>query len=240
MSRRRAWGVVMAQEQPGFVRPPTTQEAVLAVLRQAILQGAVPPGTPLVQEEIAQRFRLSRVPVREALRRLEGEGHVVYRPRRGYVVAGLTPDDFAELSRLRELLETDAVRRTMARPGSCDLTAMRRLFRDLDAAARDHDPVAYARADRAFHLALVEPAGRAWLTRVVAQVWDACGPYLALLHAAPDHHARERPGYEALLAAVAAYDAERVLALLGERRARAIAAVTTALRDRDGGAVRHP
>ena len=55
---------------------------------------------------------MSAVPVREALRILEGEGHVHYRPHRGYVVAALDVDDLTEIYRIRELLETEAVRQS--------------------------------------------------------------------------------------------------------------------------------
>lgn len=222
----------MARLKPGFVRPPTTQEAVLAELRRAILHGDLAPGTPLVQEEIAHGFRLSRVPVREALRMLEGEGHVVYRPHRGYVVAELAHEDLTEISRLRELLESDAVRRAMARPGNCDLGAMREHLEEMGQAARQRDIAAYAHADRAFHLCLITPCGRAWLTRIIEQLWDASAPYRALLYALPEYTVRARTEHEAILAAASALDPERVVALLTEHRATAIDDVGRILRAR--------
>ena len=88
-----------------FVRPPTAQEAVLAEIRRLIVSGELAPGAPVRQEAVAERLGVSRVPVREALKVLEGEGHVVYAAHRGYVVAELSVDDLTEVYRLRELLE---------------------------------------------------------------------------------------------------------------------------------------
>lgn len=212
----------MARLTSGFVRPPTTQEAVLAELRKAILHGDIPPGTQLVQEEIAAGFNLSRVPVREALRLLEGEGHVVYRPHRGYVVAELDHADLVEIARLSELLETDAVRRSMARPGSCDLDAMRRHLAEASDAAAAGDPGAYDAADRAFHLCLLQPCGRSWLLKIIHQLWDAAAPYRALLLRDGPHLTAARADHEAILAAAEAYDTERVIELLDRHRSGAV------------------
>lgn len=222
----------MARLRAGFVRPPTTQEAVLVELRKAILHGDIPPGTQLVQEEIAANFQLSRVPVREALRLLEGEGHVVYRPRRGYVVAELDHADLVEITRLRELLEADAVRRAMARPGTCDVAAMRRYLGEMDAAIEAQDVTAYDTADSAFHRCLFEPSGRAWLTRIIDQLWDAAAPYRALLQLDPDHLTSAKADHEAILAAVDAHRTDEVIALLDRHRTAALHRVEATLEAR--------
>ena len=93
-----------------FRRPPTAQEAVLAELRRAIVTGELAPGEQVLQDALAERFGVSRVPLREALKILEGEGQVTYRPHRGYFVAELDVDDLREVYRIRDLLESEAVR----------------------------------------------------------------------------------------------------------------------------------
>ena len=99
---------------PEFQRPPTAQEAVLVELRARILRGDLTAGTPLRQEDLASSLGVSRVPVREALRMLESEGHVRYAPHRGYRVAELGAEDLAETYRLRALIEDDLARRSIA------------------------------------------------------------------------------------------------------------------------------
>src|SRR5688500_15689005 len=75
-------------------------------LRDAILTGEFKDGADLPQEEIAARLGVSRLPVREALRRLDAEGLVVLRPRRGYVVASLDPEEIEDVLDLQAHLES--------------------------------------------------------------------------------------------------------------------------------------
>ncbi len=93
---------------------PTVTESILRALRQAILEGALAGGTVLRQELIAKKFGVSRVPVREALLRLEGEGLVETQPRRGVVVTALTAEDFEEILDMRYALESLAIGLTAA------------------------------------------------------------------------------------------------------------------------------
>ena len=97
------------RSEVSFRRPPTAQEAVLAELRRAIAAGELRPGEQVLQDALAERFGVSRVPLREALKILEGEGQVTYRPHRGYFVAELDLDDLREVYRIRDLLETEAI-----------------------------------------------------------------------------------------------------------------------------------
>ena len=88
----------------------TAQELVLTGLRTDILTGELGPGDQVVQELLAERYGVSRVPLREALKTLESEGQVVYYPHRGYFVAELSVADLMEVYRLRSLLEAEAIR----------------------------------------------------------------------------------------------------------------------------------
>ena len=88
----------------------TAQELVLGSLREAILAGVLSPGARLRQEDLAERFGTSRIPVREALRALEYEGLVASEPNRGFTVTELDADDVEEVYDLRIVLESHAVR----------------------------------------------------------------------------------------------------------------------------------
>jgi DNA-binding GntR family transcriptional regulator len=95
--------------------PETRSEALIDALREAILTGQYRPGEHLVQEELAERFGISRIPLREALRRLEGEGLVIISPNRGATVRPLAPKDVVDLYDLRLALESLALRRAAER-----------------------------------------------------------------------------------------------------------------------------
>ena len=121
-----------------FQRPPTAQEAVLVELRARILRGDLTAGAALRQEDLASSLGVSRVPVREALRMLESEGHVRYAPHRGYRVAELGAEDLAETYRLRALIEDDLARRsitTMTPEALAHLVVAHRALAALEGAA---------------------------------------------------------------------------------------------------------
>ena len=105
-------------------------------LRGDILGGRCAPGARLREEEIAERFGMSRTPVREALRRLEADGLVVVTPRRGAEVVRWRDDDIAELVELRALLEGHAARRA-ATGGGVDLVALDELCARMEEYAGD-------------------------------------------------------------------------------------------------------
>lgn len=81
------------------------------MLRRQILEGTLKPGTRLLQNEIAEKYGLSRVPLREAIRKLEGERLVIAIPRRGVTVPDLSDDDVRDIYLIRIQLEPLAFRR---------------------------------------------------------------------------------------------------------------------------------
>src|SRR5689334_5025020 len=95
---------------PPIAEMPNSSDAVASALRDAILRGALPGGAHLRQEELATRMGVSRLPVREALRQLHGEGLVTLAPNRGAEVVALAPDEVHEIYDIRIALETMALR----------------------------------------------------------------------------------------------------------------------------------
>ena len=83
----------------------TIRETIYLAIKQAILDGKLSVGERIVEKTFAEAFRVSRTPVREALRRLETEGHVEYIPRTGVVVSGITKADVIEVYKIRKALE---------------------------------------------------------------------------------------------------------------------------------------
>lgn len=208
-----------------MARPPTTQEFVLEELRKAIVAGELTPGRPIRQDTIAQRFGVSRVPLREALKTLEAEGQVVYRPHRGYAVAELAIGDLLEVYRLRELLESEAVRVACGLYGDDDLARLEDARRDVDAAADADDLVGMIAANRRFHFALLEPCGMPRLVRMVRTLWDSTDAYRAVYYNAEDNRARVRREHELIVRAASERDADALVGLLDQHRQHAVDAL---------------
>ena len=200
----------------------TAHEVVAAALRQAILDRELKPGDRVRQEEVARKLGVSVIPVREALRVLAGEAQVTYRPRQGYVVAELDVRDLAEVYRLRELLEAEAVRVALPKLTDAEIDRIAALFEQVAGAGTISDAM---KANRRAHFVLFEAAGLPILLRHIAMLWDSTEAYRALYYSRTSVDDEHR----AIVAALRRRDADRVLELLNAHRRHALDALTAAL-----------
>jgi DNA-binding GntR family transcriptional regulator len=212
-----------------FTKPPTAQEAVLAEMRRLLVTGELAPGTPIRQEALADRLGVSRVPVREALKVLEGEGHVEYSAHRGYVVAELSVEDLVEVYRLRELLEAEAIRVAVPKLKPADLAAIASAAAEVGAAGKRADLADVTAANRTFHFLLFDAAGLPRLSRTLRQLWDATDVYRSVYFASPTNLQRVNDEHNELIAALHAGDAKAAIAAQAAHRAHSVEAVSNAL-----------
>lgn len=119
-------------------------------LRQSIGSGSIPAGVQLRQESLAGQFQVSRVPIREALKILAGEGIVIHHPGRGFFVAELSADEMRQLYTARRLLETELAK-SIEWPTSEQTDHLRLSIEDIRDAARDRDVIRWAELHNAFH-----------------------------------------------------------------------------------------
>lgn len=215
------------------VRPPTAQQFVLAELRRAITAGRLRPGTAIRQEALAEEFGVSRVPLREALKTLQGEGLVSYQAHRGYFVEMLSLDDLREAYRIREILEEEAVRRAQARLTDADLDQLDAAQREVERAAAAGDVLEMTAANRRFHMALFELAGMPRLVRLIKSLWDATDAYRSMYYGEGDNRSLVVDEHNAMLAALRERDPDRAVRILDAHRAHAVAALETILTDLD-------
>lgn len=205
-----------------FVRPKTAQEAVLEALRQLIVTGELPPGAIVRQEVVAAQFGVSRVPVREALRILEGEGKVQHTAHQGYRVPRLGIEELLEVYRLRDLLETEAARKAVPLLQDEHLQKMREAMEAMDKAADAEDFLAIGVANRAFHFAILEPAGLPTTQRFVTQLWETTDPYRRLYFTRPITRDNVNAEHAIIYEACAGRDVDRAVALLHQHRQHAV------------------
>jgi DNA-binding GntR family transcriptional regulator len=212
-----------------FKRPPTAQEAVLAELRRLIATGGMRPGEQIIQDALAEKLGVSRVPLREALKILEGEGQVTYLARRGYFVALLSLADLLEVYRIREVLEAEAVRVGIPLMTGHDLDRFEEAARDVERAAETVDVSAMTKANRRFHATLIEACALPRLVRIIRQLWDATEVYRAVYYTDEPNRTRVLDEHRALVEAVKAGDVEQTLVRLDVHRQHAIAALRPVL-----------
>lgn len=142
------------------------REAVYDVLKGAIIGGTLPPGERLRDGEIADQLEVSKMPVREALRRLADEGLVIAEANRWTKVA---PIDMGAATRIYPIIWTLECLALRLVPSWTEarLDRLRAANRDLERALADADPVAAAAADDTFHGVILEAADNQELTATV-------------------------------------------------------------------------
>jgi DNA-binding GntR family transcriptional regulator len=145
-------------------------EAVAGQLRDEILDGRLAAGSRLVEAELAERFGVSRGPVRDALQELARTGLAVDLPRRGTFVSSLTEGDLAEVYVIRRAIEEAAVRLTIERAGDDDIAAMFEALTAVETAYSGSDLAAAWEADMAFHRVYCRLSGNGRLLELFDQL----------------------------------------------------------------------
>ncbi len=145
-------------------------EVVAQRLRTAIVDGQLPPGTPLRLARISERLGVSVMPVRDALRQLEAERLVDIAPRRGAVVTELSIEDAEETYAVRVALEALAARHAVARLSDADIGEIREAFGRMAEAQRSGDLGTFIDADHVFHHRLYQASERDRLIRNIAEL----------------------------------------------------------------------
>ena len=200
---------------------------MLAEIRQQLLDGRLAPGESIRPDALGEELGVSAVPVREALRILEGEGHVHYRPHRGYVVATLDMDDLIDIYRIQELLETEAVRRAIPRLGADTVVRLREIVHEMDEV--QEDVVSLTAVNRRFHFTVFEAAEMPQLVRVLRILWDSSDRYRVRYLMSPENRRLVHDQHHRMMQAVADKDVDTFLDESHMHRAHAIAALAEAI-----------
>lgn len=146
---------------------------VADILRDAITNGELSPGTRLIEQDVSQRLGISRGPLREALRLLETEGLVKSYPGRGSFVAELSEKDIVQIYSLRTILEVEAARLAARKRSHEDLMELEKLLEGMLQAAKENNHALVLDLDIHFHQRIWKMADHsrleAFLKEIVAQ-----------------------------------------------------------------------
>jgi DNA-binding GntR family transcriptional regulator len=145
----------------------TLRESVAEEIRRLIMIGDLQPGERLVEDRLAEQLGVSRNPVREAIRALEGTGLVEVVPRRGAYVSQLDPLQASQLLELRAVIEGYAARRAARNRTDEHVAALRECIEGGMEASRKGDHVRAAAYHRDFHIGIERASGNAHLEAVV-------------------------------------------------------------------------
>lgn len=154
----------------------TLAEKAFVALHDAIVRGELRPGERLPIEELADVLDMSPMPIREALRRLDAVGLVENVPHRGARVTELSLEDLRDVYAARLALEPLAVQHAAERFDSDDAERGQEALAALNKLGDQSTPATWA-AHTAFHFSLYEPAGSAWLVRLIRPLWESSERY---------------------------------------------------------------
>lgn len=197
--------MVLRGLRPEKSRSTSAQDYAYEFLRAAIVSGELRGGERLRQEAIAERLKMSRIPVRDALGRLHAEGLVTVQPNRAVIITELAPADVMEIFEMRAALEALAVRVALPNLRGEALHEIDDLLRRMNRAVDDTETW-IARHD-AFHDFLHESSGRPRLVAQIRQLRAAVQPYLRLYVEWKNNPTRHGFEHEAIAAAVVSGDA---------------------------------
>ena len=207
-SEHAAIAALISAEGPRY---RTATEFVEATLRAGILKGALPPGMPLRQEDLATLFGLSRMPVREALRQLEAQALIDFVPHKGAVVTEISLSDALDTYVIRRALECAALTLSIPNLDAEDLARARDLIQEMDT---EMEPQRMGDLNRRFHMSLYARAGRPKLLALVEAQLVSYDRYLRFHLTA---HGREHMGqaeHRAMADAAEAGDVATAVAIL--------------------------
>ena len=180
------------------------------LLLEAIESGALPPGTRLREAELAERFHISRTPVREALKRLEAQGLVLHEPHHGAVVASLDYGQMTELYHMREVLEGTAAGLAATHATPTEVEILREMVerdRNLIGGGLPEGPAALAATNRAFHRQVRLSARNRFLNTGLDNMRVSLALLAGTTLAASNRGAESVEEHAAIVAAIEARDA---------------------------------
>jgi len=181
------------------------------LLREAILRGDFPVGTPLRQDQLAERLGISRIPLREALKQLEGEGFVTIRPHRGAIVAPLSVKQLEEIAEIVRLLEAHLLRIAIPR---LDDGALDQAEACLDRLDRIRDLGEWSRVNSQFHTILYRAADRPQALEIVSGLRLNAERFMQILLDDAGRRERLNAEHRAILTACRRRELEQALRLL--------------------------
>jgi DNA-binding GntR family transcriptional regulator len=207
--------MVMTNSSYSFSNPllgrQSSPELIAESLRQAIIEGHLSPGESLRQENLAQHFAVSRIPVREALRRLESEGWIELQRHRGARVTALSAEEVREIYEIRASLEVTALQ--LAAPNHTART-LKQAAAVLRLSHNAKDVSLYAQYNREFHLALYAPAQRPRLLSIIESLHNQGERYLRLKLGMPSHKQQSDDEHQQMFDAVSRGAIEQAVLIL--------------------------
>ncbi|SIQ82774.1 transcriptional regulator, GntR family [Paracoccus thiocyanatus] len=193
-------------EVPNLGKAPTASDIILKFIRDSIADGSLDEGEPIRQDDVARMFNVSKIPVREALKRLEAEGLVAFQRNKGAVVTTLSEPEIAQVFETRAILEAAAVKLSVPHM-TPETFAEAEAF--CDGFAKETDVAQWSALNWQFHSRLYLDAQRPFLVGTIRSVNDRLERYLRIQLSLSHGQGTADREHRQILAACRAGDADK-------------------------------
>jgi DNA-binding GntR family transcriptional regulator len=198
---------------PNLGITPTASEVIATHLREAIISGHFDEDEPIRQDDVAKLFNVSKIPVREALKRLEAEGLVLFQRNKGAVVTRISEPELAQMFEVRVLLEVQAIRLAVPNMTAATFAAAERIC---SVFLGEEDVGRWSELNWQLHACLYEPAQRPFMVNLIRSIHDKLERYLRMQMSLSEGKQRADQEHREIIAACRAGDADHAAALIAE------------------------
>ncbi|WP_258358737.1 GntR family transcriptional regulator [Moorella sulfitireducens] len=196
----------------------TKAEYVYFTIKEAILSGELEPNSKLVIRNIAENLKVSDIPVREALRRLETERLVKIIPHTGVVVSDISVREIEEGLIVRNELEPLAFKLAIKNITDDDITLLKELVNKMTECAHKDDFQLYGRLNKEFHMTIYKKSQNETLCRIIAELWNQTERLRAIFRLAPFRMMQSNKEHELMVEALEKGDEVEAERLIKEQR----------------------
>ena len=216
-------------------RGKTKNLLVYEKLRQGIIKGTLKPGQKLVMAALAKKFKTSETPIREAIRRLESDGYVVFTPHAGAMVTEINRQELSEIYLIRISLEALATRLAVPFISQDDLIWLKKKNEEMKAVIEKDRYDQLARLNKAFHLRIYKAAPFPRLYKMIANLWDAFERWPSVFTYIPERAASAIREHEQIIEALQTADVDRADDLMKEQKKKSLEALQKYMVQRSTG-----
>lgn len=194
-------------------------------LRRGIIKGTLRPGQKLVMANLAKKFSTSETPVREAIRRLESDGYVIFTPHSGAIVTEINKQELSEIYLIRISLEALATRLAVPFISKDDKAWLKKKNNEMKLAVKKGRHENLARLNKAFHLRIYKAAPYPRLYKMIAELWDAFERWPSIFSYVPERGKTAIQEHEQILGALEKGDVDLADRLMTEQKTNTLRAL---------------
>lgn len=212
----------------------SVRDLVHEYLRKAILTGEVKSGEKIVEREFAAKMKISRTPIREALRMLEIEGFVEYVPRKGVFAKSFDVKDVEEIYAIREAMETLIIKQAIKNIAKNEIETLRRHTREMQQADAAGDRENVLLACQQFNMVIASAAKMPRVSSIINNLQDYLRQFRKVIFSQGARRSVAIREHQAILEAVIEKDEAKALTLTQEHLARSKASLLERIQDEEG------